>query len=344
MKQYLHFLLFLLFIQLKEAGRVQAQHDTVTRLFRIYEDNDFFNIRGKGTDNAYTNGTRFDLFYTKKKPSRFFLDRAMPKAGDSSVNIYGWGLMQVMFTPIDISKTEYQPDDYRYAGALFATHTLYSYNDVKKYDIQTELLLGVMGPASFAAQTQTFVHRLIHYQKPMGWDNQLKNDLVLNINLTAEKQLAAYGDFLEVIGGGEAFLGTMINGMAVYPLIRIGKMSPYFKGFFSQYATTRSRAAGSRNRSKMQAYLVIKPEAQLMFTNALLEGGLFSPHPPRDNTEKNPGGKPYHDLHKLVYAINYGAVVSLGHFSMSFIESSSTALMKGTYSHDVGNLSLYYSW
>ena len=333
------------------------QQDTPTRLLRIYEDDDFLNIRGRGTDNAYTNGTRIELFYTKKKPSRFLLDRALPAAGDSSVNIYGWGVMELMYTPNDISDPDYQPNDYPWSGALVATHTLYSYNPQKKYDFQTEVVLGVMGPAALGEQLQTVVHRIIHSQRPEGWGHQYRNALLLNVNFTAERQLASWGPHVEVIGGSQVFLGTMQNGVAFYPLIRIGKMTPYFNGFFSQY-TGPGKHTGGKHRNGLQAYFVIKPEGQLIFTNALLEGGLFTSNPnlkkgsneeaaagqPDHAGTSNRDAQPYHDLHRLVWSVNYGAVVSSGHFGMSFIQNTSSAMMKGLYDHEVGNLSVYYAW
>ncbi len=339
MKPFLQSFILLIFaLIVKQAAFAQQQ---VTRMFRVYEDNDFINIRGKGTDNAYTNGTRFDLFYTKNKASRFVIDRNMPKAGDSSINIYGWGLMQAMFTPNDITKTAYQPDDYPYSGALFATHTLYSYNPREKYSFETELVLGVMGPAAFAKQTQVFLHRLIHYQRPMGWANQLGNDPLININFTAEKKITALKQWVEVIGGAQVFYGTMMNGVTIYPLIRIGKMTPYFNGYISQYTTGDQKA--TKRRRGVQAYFIIKPEAEFIFTNSLLEGGLFANNTYEDNG-KSITKKPYNDLQKIVYSLNFGAVVASGNFSISFIQNSSSAMMKGTYSHEVGNISMYFSW
>src|SRR5580765_2538643 len=109
MKQHMILLLIPLLLagtgghaQVREEGRPEKNGPTY--LLRIYEDNDFLNIRGLGTDEAYTNGTLIDLFYRKKHPSHCWLDRAMPKAGEGSENIYGWGIMQLMFTPRDISQ------------------------------------------------------------------------------------------------------------------------------------------------------------------------------------------------------------------------------------------------
>src|ERR1700730_15245443 len=132
----------------------KLQKDTLSMLLRIYEDNDFLNIRGQGTDDAYTNGTRIDFFYLKKHASRSFIDKLMPKAEQNSIDVYGWGIMQLMFTPNDLTKESYQPDDYPYSGALIISHSLYSYDPFNKYDFQTELVFGAMGPIALAAETQ----------------------------------------------------------------------------------------------------------------------------------------------------------------------------------------------
>jgi len=350
MKQHTIWLL----IPLLMAGTGVRAQDTTHYLLRIYEDNDFINIRGLGTDEAYTNGTRIDLFYRKKHPSRWFVDRAMPRAGKGSEDVYGWGIMQLMFTPRDISQTAYQPDDYAYSGALLVSHTLYSYNPLKRQAIQTEILVGAIGPLAMAEQTQIGVHRLIHYQRPMGWSHQFKNDLLLNINITLEKQLAASGRGLELIGGSQVFAGTMLNGVAFYPMLRVGKMESYFRGFLHHY-NGGVDGGRLRHRKKWQAYFLVKPEAQFIFTNAMLEGGMFTSHPnvamgeaPADpattDTHSGRGGYRHQDLRKWVGSINCGAVFSSGNFGISFIQSSATAMMKGSYSHEVGNVSLYFGW
>jgi lipid A 3-O-deacylase len=329
----------------------KARQDTSTRLLlRIYDDNDCFDLRGGGTDDAYTNGTRIDVFYKLPHPARGFINRILPKAGDSSINIYGWGIMQLMFTPKDLSQSAYQPNDYPWSGALLAAHTLYSYNPAKKFDLQTELLLGVIGPASLASQTQTLIHRVEQYPLPMGWGHQFHDDLLLNINFTAEKQLGAWGSTVEVIGGSQLCLGTMRNSLALYPLIRIGLMNPYFQGYLSQYSNSGSEysspgshtRSGSRPVRKWQAYLLLKPQGELVLTNALLEGGVFTGNPNIKN-DKGPA-LPYHALSRMVYSMDYGAVASNGNFSVSFTQNASSAMMKGLYSHSIGNISLYFAW
>ena len=315
-----------------------AGEQTPTRLFRAFWDDDYINYSGHGTDRAYTDGTRFELFYLKSKPSRFFVDKAMPKAGDSSINVFGWGLVQIMITPEDISNPNFQPNDYPWAGALFVSHTLYSYNEQKKYDLQTEIDLGVTGPAALAGPFQDAVHQMIKYKRPRGWDNQFGNSPWVDVKFAAEKQLAAFDRFVEVIGGAQATAGTAINGAAVYSLIRIGKMTPYFKGFIRQYSS-----AGPKK--KMQFYFIFKPQAEWQITDALFEGGINASLPAK-GVVKNPssGLAAYHPLNNMVYSFAFGPVLVINHFTISSTQTSTSAWMKGLYDHTYGNLTLYYAW
>ena len=315
-----------------------AGGQTPTRLFRGYWDDDYWNYSGHGTDRAYTDGTRFELFYTKKKPSRFFVDRAMPKAGDNSINVFGWGFAQLMITPDDISKADFQPDDYPWSGALFATHTLYSYNEQKKYDLQTEIDLGVTGPAALGREIQEGFHQLIHYRRPMGWDNQFGNSPWVDVKFTAEKQLAGYRGFVEVISGGQVTAGTGINAAEAYSLIRIGKMSPYFKGFIQQYSS-----AGPKK--KVQFYFVFKPAVEWQISNALFQGGMNASQPKKGVVSKPPNAvESYHPLNHMLYSFAFGPVLVLGRFTISSTQTSTSAYMKRLYDHTYGNISLYYAW
>jgi hypothetical protein len=93
----------------------------------------------------------------------------------------------------------------------------------------------------------------------------------------------------------------------------------------------------------VQAYFFAKPQTYLVITNQLIQGRSSE-----TNSGSNKNGNaedPYPPaINNLVYAYNYGAVVSTGHFSISFTQNAETPLLKGLYSHKVGNFSLYFSW
>ncbi|MBE9463376.1 lipid A-modifier LpxR family protein [Dyadobacter subterraneus] len=336
MKKILNLLFFSLLLTLKNTSSANAQSPEPTRIFRFYEDNDFLNIRGDGTDRAYTNGVRLDIFYQRKSPSKLPIDYLMPKAGKNSVDTYGWSVMQIMITPNNLTIPEYQSNDYPYSGALFITHSLFSSNQEKKYNFQTELIAGMRGPASFAKQTQEWIHHVINDEKPMGWQNQCNSKALINLNFAAEKQLAGIKKFAEIIGGAQISAGTMTNSLTIYPLIRIGKINPYFNGFISQFSTTTT----GDTKKKMQFYFFIKPKLTLLASNAIMHGGI------QRKTELERETEPAFtsNINHYLAEMDFGAVINKGNFSISYTQKPSTAYNKGLYSHNVGNISLYFCW
>jgi hypothetical protein len=336
-------MLMVLLMLLLIAGATQAQDSIYSKMLRVYEDNDIINIAGDGTDQGYTNGTRLDWFYIKKQRPRFFIDRLLPAAGDSSVNTYGWGIMQVMITPRDIWKRKPDPSDYPYSGALFVTHSLHTTNSIKKYNLQTSWLAGIMGPQALAGETQKLVHSWVAFTKPQGWDHQLKTDLLLNASFAVEKQLFHIHQSVEVIGGSQVFAGTAFNGASLYSLIRIGKMTPYFNGYISQY----SHKAGKG--LFRQIYFILHPGVEWAITNALLDGGIFNHNKENRIIEHaNPNepaqAPPTMERNRLVAQLDYGVAIAAGRIGISFTQSMMTPAIKTSGGQEIGNVSVYFCW
>ncbi|MBV7528841.1 lipid A deacylase LpxR family protein [Chitinophaga sp. sic0106] len=301
-----------------------------TRLLRIYEDDDFFNIWGKGTDRAYSNGTLIGYRYMKNKPSRFLDKWIMPKAGKQAINVWEWNLMQIMITPNIISDSTFIPDDFYYAGALFARHELTSYNPEKRYSLHSELLFGVMGPWAFAEETQTFFHNLIHYQKPNGWQHQVPNAPLLNYNFTYEKMLYAPKPFLEIVGSASAQAGTMVASMQAKTNIRVGKFNSWFGNRDLKIAT----------RNKFQAYAFGNPMFNIVYYNALLQGGIFKW---RNEDFIDQSGQQVTHMKHFTVGIDYGVGFGFNRCSVIYTQQTRSAWMSGTGKHSVGNISLLIS-
>lgn len=308
-------------------------------MFRVYEDNDAMNLYELGSDKGYTNGTRLDFFWYQQK--RSFLSKLLPQAGPNSINTHGWGLMQVIITPDNILRRKPDPTDYPYSAALFVTRSLHSSNPVKKLSFQSEMVLGVMGPPALGEETQKLIHRIIQAQAPRGWAYQKPTDLLLNYHFTVSKQLAQYEHWAEIIGSGQLYAGTMVNGAALYTTLRLGKMNPYFDGFIQQFSTDKKQP------NRWQFYFILQPAAELVLSNALLEGGAFNRHAkmPDDNT----GGYGEPDIpalqkRRIITRIDWGAVLSKGNMGISFTQKSSSALFKGLTRQEVGNISLHVAW
>src|SRR5258706_14815489 len=73
-----------------------AQSSQRTTLIRLYEDNDFFNLSGHGTDFSYSAGTRLDIFYRRVRRARG-LKKIMSKVKKSK-KIFRGGVLRKSFT------------------------------------------------------------------------------------------------------------------------------------------------------------------------------------------------------------------------------------------------------
>ena len=305
-------------------------------LFRFYTDNDFINILGNGTDEAYTGGFRFDYLYNKKKAPKL-IDKWMPKAGSAAVNTYGWSLMQLSYTPTDITATEPRINDFPYSGALFAVHSLHSFNPEKKWGIRTAIMAGVMGPASFAQKTQDWIHSIIGYQKGNGWQYQMPNDVLLNLDVTAQRMLYS-NRWFEVQGGGTINAGTFQTGAAIFSIFRIGKMQPYFNGIISQLSTPKHTG-----QSRFQIYAQVTPAVEWVGYYAPLDGGVFAGKN-EYYTQSKDGVQPY----KTDKRINVSAAgmvgIAAGKFGITFTQKVMRPMIKGIKPQEVGNISFHLSW
>ncbi len=130
-----------------------AQKKRELQLFRFYEDNDYLNFRGQGTDRYYSAGTKLDFYYTKHSKQHFF-DKLLIQIGDSPENLYGYGITQQIYTPSDIKNPKIIYSDRPYAGVFYINHSLVSADRKNKQRIITEFDLGTIGKYSYAKESQ----------------------------------------------------------------------------------------------------------------------------------------------------------------------------------------------
>lgn len=304
------------------SNNVVGQLVNQPHTFRIYLDNDFLNFRGRGTDRYFTNGLRMD-YYTKKQKVKFPSSPLLKISDDN--NVFGWGIAQFMFTPKHIGVKEIQYGDRPYAGALYMIHSLQSINNIQNIKITTEMFLGVIGPLSFAKESQTWMHRLIDDTKPEGWNNQIANDLILNYNISIEKQWLNPSKRILMVGIVETFSGTLYNAAGIGFMLRIGKFNNYFEGVSNSQSTS---------KNKFQIYVFMKPVARVVLSNALLQGGLISQM--SDQTSAYTLDKD--QLERLNVLYNVGLNFEMSKFSISINQKLQTAEFKGQYVQEVGNI------
>ncbi|MCB1674962.1 MAG: lipid A deacylase LpxR family protein [Halioglobus sp.] len=177
------------------SAAAQEQPWTLTAYF----ENDLF----ANTDQSYTNGVRLSWISPdvssyerdKRLPGfirsindtlHFFHDINTRSCGDPDAKPRAClrrnlviSLGQIMFTPKDRLASEVIQDDRPYAGYLYATFGYHTRDETQLDTI--EVSLGLVGPASLAQESQDFIHKLRGIPRFKGWDNQLRNEPVLQV-------------------------------------------------------------------------------------------------------------------------------------------------------------------
>lgn len=135
-------------------------------------DNDFFG----GSDKHFTNGMRIAYL-----SGEGVVPELMRRFGElvplfsSTYNMrFSFSIGQNIYTPSDITVSDPSTDDRPYAGWLYTGFGLVSDSGVWLDKLEVDL--GVVGPYSFAEETQTEWHRTFGFKVPKGWDKQLKTE------------------------------------------------------------------------------------------------------------------------------------------------------------------------
>ncbi len=148
--------------------------------FSFYFENDLFS----GTDRNYTNGVK--LSWVSPDLSSYREGGGLPEWAVPWVlklpfiNTPGLqrnvalSLGQSMYTPEDTARRTLIRDDRPYAGWTYGGIAFHSKNESRLDTI--EIQAGIVGPHSYAEETQRLVHELRGIDVPAGWDHQLEDE------------------------------------------------------------------------------------------------------------------------------------------------------------------------
>lgn len=132
-------------------------------------ENDVFS----DSDYDYTHGTMITYIGNPIFPKSLF-DSLM----NEEVHFVEHSIFQFIYTPKKIDKKELQPEDRPWAG--WSGYQYVANYRKNRRNIRMGFQLGVVGPYSFAQQSQETVHEIIDSTAPLGWDNQVGHHLAIN--------------------------------------------------------------------------------------------------------------------------------------------------------------------
>ena len=210
-----------------------------------------------------------------------------------SVKALSLSFGQSIYTPDNLSATEVIKDDRPYAGITYVDFGFHQQYDNELDTLEFEL--GIVGPHSYAKEVQEFVHQAINGKKPDGWDNQLKDEPVIDILYQIKRKIAQSGvangygyDAILNTGGG---IGNALTYYELGLSFRTGLNIPDDYGNYPirpiSSINTALDVGNSHllNGHRFGLYLFLSANCQLVIHNILLDGNTFaSSH----SVDKNP--------------------------------------------------------
>ena len=145
-------------------------------ILNVVVENDTF----AGADRDYTNGIRFSWLSSEENMPSWTRNvaHALPLASEGHKRI-SLAAGQSMFAPEDLTSQNLVAGQHPYAGWLYGSVGMVS--DTGKTLDNVVLTLGMVGPSSYAEQSQKFIHHQVKGSpQPQGWSHQLHDELGVN--------------------------------------------------------------------------------------------------------------------------------------------------------------------
>lgn len=248
--------------------------------FRFNYENDFFSA----TDKNYTQGYSFELAspYLKKNT----VNHLFVKPKNSEFR-YGLAIEHIGFTPSDFVSPAIQFGDRPFAAAIMLKSFTIATDTVHNRRLAQSFSLGLIGPDAFGKEMQVEIHKLTGNKIPGGWDNQIKNDVVVNYRLDYEKQLYRYQNIFALNSQSTFQLGTLFTNASLGVNTSIGLLNQPF--------------APIADITKFQFYLYSQPLITAVGYDATLQGGLFNRDSPYTIASS--------EIKRFTAQFNYGIVL-----------------------------------
>ncbi|MDO8898538.1 MAG: lipid A deacylase LpxR family protein, partial [Bacteroidales bacterium] len=218
------------------------------------------------TDFYFTNGA--EIGFVNPWFERLFLPGKLPSAGKESFNHFGISLRQNIYTPIDPESNSINYNDRPFAGILILDFFKISISQTKKLRLSTSVQVGAIGPASMASSFQHYLHEL----EPKGWDFQISNDFLVNLNMQVERVLLS-NSYSELSVFGTAKLGSYQTNLSSGFSFRTGLLP----ASFHPIAPSRSSSAKNHESGKaLPIWFFADIRGKRVFHDASLNGGLLN--------------------------------------------------------------------
>lgn len=296
-----------------------------TKEIMILVDNDAL-LFGETSDRYYSFGMGMDVSFKRKQ--FLGLQKLFPKKKNYFFNVQikseGYTPSYVFVDNFDSSNNEF---DRPFAGLLYG-----KFNGVYVFSntiFKSGLLLGVMGPSSFAKDIQWWYHTKIANEITFdGWEYQIPNQLIYNFDMSIMHGVTSTNQLFSLFGGLEGRLGNLYTELSPMIGFRLGKLDEF----------TQSIAMGNgvlSDKNRIHLYIQSEIKTTVIAFNGTAQGNLFRDDYPYRVEERL--SRQHLTLTQSVYGAYKG--LTLG-FSYYYTQGKVLDFAK----HHYGRAVLQYAW
>lgn len=225
---------------------------------QLLVDNDVFTL-DLNQDQYYSNGIYASY-------------RQLSDSTQRAKTILTFRLNHRMYTPSWIGWSKLEEFDRPYAGVLSATFGKELYYHSGQY-LRLFMELGWLGEGSGVGRAQVQWHNFFGMPEPKGWDFQIEDAPVVNLDLAYVKSLSFQNGFSL---SSESFLkaGTLFNQIEQNLLFQLGRPLPVNQSAYLGSILGRKKSTVP-TKGTIEAYGFYSPGLKHIVYDATLEGNLI---------------------------------------------------------------------
>jgi len=245
-------------------GCFQSQAQTALKDYQylsISSDNDYYYWFGYSNDRYYTAGNSITYGFAAVS-KRKLVNLILPTFYHSSPSVFSFRIFQQLNTPTYLMTTDVDSADYPFAGALYSTIARNTLSPSGNARWKTELHIGIIGPAALGSEAQILFHKLTESAPPIGWKNQLPNQLILNYAVEYEGKLYSFAKNCHLTGDIQGAFGTFNTYVQTGFSINLFNRSNLVMSDFTLWQTPK----------RWTLLLSVAPAVRLVFWNSMLQG------------------------------------------------------------------------
>lgn len=290
--------------------------DKKPNILRVVFDNDIFT----NTDYYYTNGAIIDFITPLAKST--LLNTIFPGIKSADISLCGFSIQQNIYTPTNPDVEDIRYGDRPFAAFLTIGQFNRNTNFSKKLNISSSINFGVLGPASMGDVVQSSIHDI----QPVGWENQINNNIVIDYNISIEKGLLSSPHF-EFNVLAQANVGTVFDKATAGFYARIGSFIPVYRGI---------DILRTDNLSRFQYWFFFSAKSDFVIYNATLQGGMFN--------NDNPYTIASSDINRVVFNVNAGMAVYYKSLGIELHGFYTTPEFKNAFDFKWGRVAVVYNF